>query len=276
MAAGFGGEADLLEGVEAGPEVLFGGAGHLGGQFEGGHGTGLAFVGVVFVDGGVDIVEFAQHGLDLEAGALLELCDGDVVEGAGHGDGEEFSEAVDGEYEAFEGDFFGDQFDDLAVDADAGEVDGGDAGLSGEELVEVVFVEVSEADEDFEGLAALALLYAECFVELVAGDESFLEQEFADEFLGGRQLGGGRGLLGHGSAVDHVRVVLGNVDVFGAAHALEGFAHGRCGHLHFLPACAGDNHSSLIVRHDCPSVRLECRPFWAWRSWLMSRLLMVH
>jgi hypothetical protein len=96
---------------------------------------------VVLCDGLSDGRLGGYDNLDVVGGEELEVVDGRQVGRIGHSDDECSSGAVDGDAEVARGYLLGHQVDDLALDVEVGQRDGGDAVGLGEELCEFRLVD---------------------------------------------------------------------------------------------------------------------------------------
>ena len=96
---------------------------------------------VVLGDGLADGRLGGYDDLDVVGGEELEVVDGRQVGRVGHGDDEGSAGAVDGDAEVARGYLLGHEIDDLALDVEVGQRDGGDTIGLGEELGELRLVD---------------------------------------------------------------------------------------------------------------------------------------
>ena len=95
---------------------------------------------VVSLDGVLDLVSRAEHGLDSETGHFLEGLDRHFVQRAHHSDGEELAHAVDRYKLVGLAELDGDHADDVLLNPAVFERDAWGSGLFGEKFEESIRV----------------------------------------------------------------------------------------------------------------------------------------
>ncbi len=144
-------------------------------------------LGVVALDGLLDGRLGGDHRLDVVAGVELDVVDGEDVRRIAHGDDERAAGAVHRHHLVLLGDGLGDELDDLGVDVEVLQVDGGHAVLLGEEAGEVALGDGALLHQQgADARAGLALLLLG-LLELLQRDEVLANEELteASGHLGG-------------------------------------------------------------------------------------------
>ena len=121
----------------------------------------------------------------VEAGDELEVFEQAEVGGIGHGDGQRAAFPLEREDHALGGHVGGDQLDDLGIDLEPGEVDRRHAILAGEHLGDLELLDKPELHQHVAEPVLAVLLLRKRLRELLARDQAFAEEDFAEPITTG-------------------------------------------------------------------------------------------
>jgi hypothetical protein len=141
---------------------------------------------VVLLDRLADGDLAGHHGLDVVPGHELDVVHGEDVRRVRHADGQRGAGAVDRQDEVLLRHLGGNEVDHRLVDLEVPQVDRRHAVLLGQELGDVVFLDVTQLDQVEPDLFAVVSLRLEGFVELVLSDQTRADQHLPQ--LDGHEL----------------------------------------------------------------------------------------
>ena len=122
---------------------------------------------------------------EIETGDELEVFEQAEIGGIGHGDGEGAPLPLERQHDALGGHFGGHQLDDLRIDLEPGEIDRGHAILAGQDLGDLQLLNKPELHQDVAQPVLAVLLLRQRLRELLARDEAFTEEDFAEPITTG-------------------------------------------------------------------------------------------